>query len=142
MIATIDSMTFDRKVLAACEDREWTASDLARRVGVSKNTTGRWLSGQTRPYEESLVRLARVLDLSLDYLADDALDEPPAPALSEDERTVLEVYRALRLDAQAAIRGLTAAARQEAVESLDEDYHVAEDESPPSRRRHTGGRGA
>lgn len=88
--------------------------ELAEVAGVSIGTMNRVLNGQAKPLRlDEAARLADFFGVSVSYLADDALDEPPAAELADDERTVLEVYRALKLDPQAAIRGLMVAAREE-----------------------------
>ncbi len=65
---------------------------LARLSQVSDSEISRILQGKSRPGLDNALRLAHALGVSLDYLADDALDsEPPEPAdsLSTDERKIL-----------------------------------------------------
>jgi transcriptional regulator with XRE-family HTH domain len=52
---------------------------LARLVGTTDQQVGRWCSGAYPPNLRQAVGLARVFGVSLDYLADDAQDEPPPP---------------------------------------------------------------
>ena len=73
---------------------------LARVSGVSDSEISRILNGKSRPGLENGFRLARAMGVSLDYLADDALDADPlahADPLSQDEREVLELARAIGL---------------------------------------------
>ncbi len=109
----MDTMTFDEKVTSLCEARGWNQSDLARAVGgVSKNTVSRWWNGAVRPFDDVALRLSRALGVTLDYLADDEMDEFPAASegLTDDERFVLENYRSLKaagaINRDTAIAGL------------------------------------
>jgi transcriptional regulator with XRE-family HTH domain len=65
---------------------------LARISQVSDSEISRILQGKSRPGLDNALRLAQALGVSLDYLANDGLDqEPPEPAdaLAPEERKVL-----------------------------------------------------
>jgi transcriptional regulator with XRE-family HTH domain len=67
---------------------------LARLSQVSDSEISRILQGKSRPGLDNAFRLAKAVNVSLDYLADDTLDtEPPQPAdhLSPEERKLLTV---------------------------------------------------
>ena len=67
---------------------------LSQRSKVSDSEISRILSGQSTPGLENAFRLARAVGVSLDYLADDALDADPlreTDPLSADERRVLDL---------------------------------------------------
>ena len=67
---------------------------LARLSQVSDSEISRILQGKSRPGLDNAFRLARAVNVTLDYLADDSLDaEPPQPAdhLSPEERRLLTV---------------------------------------------------
>ncbi len=69
---------------------------LARLSSVSDSEVSRILKGKSNPSLEYAFRLAQALGISLDYLADDRVDEerPSAPAdLSPVEAEVLEIAR-------------------------------------------------
>ncbi|MFO0907233.1 MAG: helix-turn-helix transcriptional regulator [Isosphaeraceae bacterium] len=73
---------------------------LSTRSKVSDSEISRILSGQSTPGLENAFRLARAVNVSLDYLADDALENDPMRAtdpLSPEERRVLEVVQRLGL---------------------------------------------
>jgi len=76
-----------------------TQQALARKAGVSDSEVSRLLHGQSkRPGLQNVARLAKALEVSLDYLADDSLDEDPfgpATALSDAERALLDRAREL-----------------------------------------------
>src|SRR3954453_10318343 len=67
---------------------------LARTSKVSDSEISRILAGKSRPGLENAFRLARAVGVSLDYLADDALETDPlqnADPLTADEREVLDL---------------------------------------------------
>jgi transcriptional regulator with XRE-family HTH domain len=67
---------------------------LAQKSGVSDSEISRLLNGQSkRPGLHNILRLARALDVSLDFLADDELGTDPrsnSDALSSAERELLD----------------------------------------------------
>jgi transcriptional regulator with XRE-family HTH domain len=67
---------------------------LARQAQVSDSEISRILQGKSRPGLDNAFRLAKAVGVSLDYLADDALDHDttttqPADNLSMEERKIL-----------------------------------------------------
>ncbi len=67
---------------------------LARLSKVSDSEISRILQGKSRPGLDNAFRLAKSVNVTLDYLADDSADvEPPQPgeSLSPEERKLLEV---------------------------------------------------
>lgn len=73
---------------------------LAQRSRVSDSEISRILSGQSTPGLENAFRLARAVGVSLDFLADDALETDPLRAsdpLSPDERRVLDLSQRIGL---------------------------------------------
>jgi transcriptional regulator with XRE-family HTH domain len=73
---------------------------LAQRSKVSDSEISRILSGQSTPGLENAFRLARAVGVSLDFLADDALEADPLRAsdpLSTEERRVLDLVHRIGL---------------------------------------------
>jgi transcriptional regulator with XRE-family HTH domain len=69
---------------------------LARLSQVSDSEISRILQGKSRPGLDNAFRLARAVNVSLDYLADDSLDidaSQPADLLSTEERKVLNLVQ-------------------------------------------------
>ena len=67
---------------------------LARLSQVSDSEISRILQGKSRPGLDNAFRLAKAVNVSLDFLADDALDveaNPPADHLSPEERKILSL---------------------------------------------------
>ena len=92
-------MTLDEKLYQRMVQLGLTQQALSLRAGVSDSEVSRLLNGQSkRPGLHNILRLARALNVSVDYLADDALeDDPLVPdePIGDDERQVVERSRAL-----------------------------------------------
>lgn len=102
-------MRFAEKLKSLMEVHRLAERDVAERANVSPATAHRWTKS-TWPRLDEALRLARSLGVSLEYLADDSLDEPPVSAFTDDERLVLRVVHALGLSADEVVRQLNLAA--------------------------------
>lgn len=84
---------------------------LARLSGVSDSEVSRILGGKSQPGLENALKLARAVGVSLDYLADDTIEKPPAPRGEGCpwEREVVEIARqcGLRESAQLLLAART-----------------------------------
>jgi transcriptional regulator with XRE-family HTH domain len=91
-------MKFGDKLSKLIADRGTNQSALARETGIAQPMISAMTTGKQRPYLDQARTLAVALGVSLDFLADDSLDEPPAasPGLTPDELTVLAFYRVRR----------------------------------------------
>lgn len=88
------------KLLTEMARQSLNGQRLAQRSKVSDSEISRILSGQSTPGLENAFRLARSVGVSLDYLADDALEIDPLKAsdpLSADERRVLDLAQQIGL---------------------------------------------
>ncbi|MEA2707997.1 MAG: hypothetical protein QOF78_598 [Phycisphaerales bacterium] len=68
-------MTFHEKLRRLMEDRNRSA--VARRVGVSVTTFNNYCTRDVQPLAENALRIARALNVSLEWLLDDARGWPP-----------------------------------------------------------------
>src|SRR4051794_7505629 len=89
------AMKFSEKVARFCEVKGWNRAELARRCGVSRTTAGYWWDDVRKPFDDTLSTLSRLFDVPVDYLVDDAQDDPPGPALTRDEAELLSAARRL-----------------------------------------------
>ncbi len=89
-------MEFTQKIRLLLKTRRLSQAELAELVGTSQQQVSRWLESNTPPRAGSLLRLARVLEVSADYLIDPAQNTYSPPVLSSDEQVVLDLYRALQ----------------------------------------------
>jgi len=87
-------MTLKDKLQMLMARRGLNGQKLARLSKVSDSEISRILQGKSRPGLDNAFRLAKSVNVTLDYLADDSADvEPPQPgeSLSPEERKLLEV---------------------------------------------------
>ena len=94
-------MGYAEKLQKLCVLRGLDQSALAERVGLSKSSMSRILSGTQEPKLRLAYDLARALGVTLDYLVDDTLEvdaEGQWVVVSEDEMTVLKLVRRLGAD--------------------------------------------
>lgn len=89
-------MEFHAKLAMLCESKRFTNSDLARASGASKAAVGSWMAGTCKPTLDAALRVARVLGVSLDYLADDSQDGAIEAVVLDDEfRSIIAVVESL-----------------------------------------------
>jgi len=86
------------KLLTAMARQGLNGQKLAQRSKVSDSEISRILSGQSTPGLENAYRLARAVGVSLDFLADDSLEDDPLGAtdpVTPEERRLLELSQRL-----------------------------------------------
>lgn len=97
-ICYIPSMKLEEKLLNQMVRLGLNGQKLARTSKVSDSEISRILAGKSRPGLENAFRLARAVGVSLDYLADDAIETDPLQIkdpLSTDERELLALAHAI-----------------------------------------------
>lgn len=62
------STTLGQRIARARQHAHIKQKDVARRFGISSQAISQWESGRTRPDSQRLVRLARLFDISLEWL--------------------------------------------------------------------------
>lgn len=107
-----DEMRFHEKVAKLIDRRGLTQTDLARMADMKPSQINRLVSGD-RPTVNLLnaLHISRALGVSMEYLVDDAQDEPPPPEFSEGERQIIGLVRLMGEDV--AMRRLTLAPPQD-----------------------------
>ncbi len=74
-------------------------AELARVTGIPAQRFTEWKEAKPEkprlPTLPQAFKIARALDVPLDYLADDQQDDPPPAALSEEDDRILEIARSL-----------------------------------------------
>lgn len=70
----INKMAFGKKIKAARENLKLTQFELSEEVGISQNFLGDIERGLKLPSIETLVKLANILKVNLDYILSDSLD--------------------------------------------------------------------
>ncbi|MBX6313973.1 MAG: helix-turn-helix transcriptional regulator, partial [Isosphaeraceae bacterium] len=91
-------MKLEEKLRKAMILKGFNQQKLARASRVSDSEVSRILGGKSQPGLENALRLARAVGVSLDYLADDAIEEDTTRATAveqAEERELLELAREL-----------------------------------------------
>ena len=94
----LGDMGYTDKLQRLCALRGLDQSALANKVGLSKSSISRILSGAQEPKLRLAYDLAKALGVTLDYLVDDSPEIGPTDQLvmvSEDELTILKIVRRL-----------------------------------------------
>lgn len=93
-------MKLDEKLHQQMLRKGLNGQKLARQSGVSDSEISRILAGKSLPGLENAFRLAKAVGVSLDFLADDALETDPAQSkavVSDSEANLLAIARELGL---------------------------------------------
>lgn len=109
-------MTYKEKLAKIIKNQ----SELSRKTGLKQSAISEWLRTDRKPFFHQVVEMAHELKVSLDWLADDAQDEPPVPEFTEDERCIIKVARDLKLSRPRVIEALHLAAMP--VRPIGRDY--------------------
>ncbi|WP_158633709.1 helix-turn-helix domain-containing protein [Tautonia sociabilis] len=100
-LTTGQNVRIDEKIYRRMVQLGLSQQALSQKSGVSDSEISRLLNGQSkRPGLHNILRLARALEVSLDYLADDELATDPRTGvdpLSGDERHLLDRARQIGL---------------------------------------------
>lgn len=76
--------------------RGYTQETFAAELGIEKKQVSRWETGSTIPGSERLAEMAKILDVSADYLlglSDDPTPQMRVDNLTDDERAILTALR-------------------------------------------------
>ena len=61
-------MTFAERLKELRKQAHLTQVELAKRLGIGQSSYADWERGKKNPTQENLIRLAQILDVSVDYL--------------------------------------------------------------------------
>lgn len=94
----VGSMGYVEKLQKLCQLRGIDQSSLAARLGLSRSSMSRILSGAQEPKLRLAHELARALGVTLDFLVDDEQGLGPGDQfvmVNSDEQTILKLVRRL-----------------------------------------------
>lgn len=111
-MATYDVMEFSKKLKLLAGKHRYSQATLAQQIGVSQNLVSLWMRGASTPDLYQAAKISEVLGVDVNYLANDAQDDPTPPELSDGERAAVDLIRAMRLDKQEALRRLASPSPQ------------------------------
>lgn len=80
-------MNHAQKIKKLLDDRGWSASELARRAGLSQRSVAYIIKGAREPGVRTARLIANALGVGVDWLFDDAADWPP-PRAGSDTRVI------------------------------------------------------
>ncbi len=95
-------MSFGERLRAARERKNLTQEQVAKHFGISREAVQQWESATIMPRGAKLDRLARLLEVSVQWLVSGS-DEVP---LSDEERSLVNLYRNAPADSRNLIREL------------------------------------
>lgn len=90
------------KLFELMEQRGITAKKLSTDTNISTGNISDWKSGRSKPSSDKLKLLADYFDVSTDYLLGNEQKECPIPPLSDTEQEVLDLFKKLTPEEQAA----------------------------------------
>lgn len=103
--------------------RRFSQRQVGEHMGVHQTQVGKWIRGVNTPGVEQLCRLASLLDVPISSLLGQATGATPGPDLTDDERAVIDLMRALGLTKSVALRRLATPHPDEAI--ADAELQVA-----------------
>jgi transcriptional regulator with XRE-family HTH domain len=74
MATATESRTFGEKLRRLRKERDWSQDDLGQQVGIHGRHVGKYEIGRAMPNAGTVVKLAQLLDVSIDYLLRDDLE--------------------------------------------------------------------
>lgn len=103
------------KIVMLADLKGWDQGEFESLVPLPKGRISKWKSGTGEPTASQALQMARLLNVTVEFLIDPKQDQPVAPeimSLSEDERAVIDLYHALQLDRREAMRRLASPSPQ------------------------------
>jgi transcriptional regulator with XRE-family HTH domain len=91
-------MKFPEKLVKLIETRETNQSRLSRQTGISQPAISQMTTGNRRPYMDQSLLLARALNVPLDFLADDTREGDPPLPITDEEKALWLLIRAVGAD--------------------------------------------
>ena len=86
-------MKFNEKIVLLRKQKGLTQEDVAFQLGLSRQALSKWESGNCEPDFKKLKELAKMYDVSLDYLLDDDFEKKIEDADKNREETSYKVYK-------------------------------------------------
>ena len=96
-------MNFSERLEFLLKSKQIKQADLADFCDIRRATISEWKSRGTMPSAEIAIKIAKRLDVSLDFLLTGENKDDAGLVLSEDEEELLFNYRQLSEDARAMI---------------------------------------
>ena len=75
-------MNISDKIQILRRDKEWSQDELAEKLNVSRQSVSKWESGKALPDSEKILAMAKLFDVSTDFL----LKDEQEPVFVDDEQ--------------------------------------------------------
>ena len=82
-------MNISDKIQILRHDKEWSQDELAEKLNVSRQSVSKWESGKALPDSEKVLAMAKLFDVSTDFL----LKDEQEPVFVDDEQEKQPVRR-------------------------------------------------
>lgn len=83
-------MNFSQKLIYLRKQKSWSQEDLANELDVSRQSVYKWEAGECTPEIEKVRNIAKIFDVSFDFLLNDAMDTSSLkieePALTKNKK--------------------------------------------------------
>ena len=86
-------MTITERIFLLMSKNGLSQKDFSRKIGANEKTVSAWKKNSSLPSADLLSNISECFDVSLDYLITGR--EASAPALTNDERELLDYFRQL-----------------------------------------------
>lgn len=122
-------MSFGEKLRQLRKERNWSQDALGAELGIHGRHIGKYETGKVMPGADTLVKIARVFGVSVDYLL---LDEAvPEPAVALTDQALLKEFAAVERmpeEDKAVVRSLIDAyiKKRQLVEMMDDSGRKAQ----------------
>ena len=101
-------MNIYSQIKVACSIRKQQVQDVEEKAGLGFKTTYNWR--KSAPAADKLLKVAKTLNTTMEYLMGETDDidakieaASNAPGMAQDEKELLELYRAVSVEGKAAI---------------------------------------
>lgn len=98
-------MTVAERIFRILEEKKISQKSFAEAVGANEKTVSAWRSRGTKPSIDLIVPIAKELDVSLEYLLTGNEQKSSSPELTENEQTIVKVFKELTDTQQGEIIG-------------------------------------
>jgi transcriptional regulator with XRE-family HTH domain len=105
-LTTYGRMEFPEKLKRLMGEHRLSQAAIGNRIDRSQALIGKWTRGESYPDIRDASRLAALLGVDVDYLADDSRSEPTPTSFSDAERQAVDMVRSLGLTKDQVIRRL------------------------------------
>lgn len=100
-----------KRIAELRHEKHITQTALAMKLNITQNMISFYESGKYQPSIDTLIELAKVFDVSVDYLIDNTDIRYPADKLIQDKYTVTEIemmtlFKSLTKDEQQRVIGI------------------------------------